>query len=59
MKALFLFSFIAFPDGEPVSTSPGNAQERFQFKWNRESALSSILSHFRTANRFPLRLEML
>jgi hypothetical protein len=25
MKALYFFYFVAFPDGEPVPTSPGNA----------------------------------
>jgi len=25
MKALYSFYFVAFPDGEPVPTSPGNA----------------------------------
>jgi hypothetical protein len=35
--------------------------ERFHAEWNHESALyiSFTLSHFRTANRFPLHLEML
>jgi hypothetical protein len=25
MKALYFFYFVAFPDGEPIPTSPGNA----------------------------------
>jgi hypothetical protein len=25
MKVLYFFYFVAFPDGEPVPTSPGNA----------------------------------
>jgi hypothetical protein len=40
-----LFCLVAFPDSGPASTSPG-------------SALLG-LSRFRTANRYPLRLEVL
>ena len=34
MKALYSFYFVAFPDGEPVPTSPGNA---LYFKYERQS----------------------
>jgi len=40
MKALYFFYFVAFPDGEPVPTSPGNAlaMESFQHSQSRRPA---------------------